>query len=59
MANRLASKVSYKHTTFFDESLRAVHMRKIHLKFDKQVYLGMTILDLSKIIMYNFYYNYI
>ena len=34
-------------------------MKKTSLTFNKPVYLGMCILDLSKIIMYEFHYNYI
>ena len=34
-------------------------MRKTSLTFNKPVYLGMCILDLSKTIMYEFHYNYI
>ena len=43
----------------FDENLIAVHMKKTKLYFNKPVYLGMCILDLSKSLMYDFHYNYI
>ena len=59
MAQMLAAKPNYDHCTIFDENLIAVHMRKTKLYINKPVYLGMSILDLSKSLMYEFHYNYI
>ena len=58
-AKKLAAKPNFKHLNIFCEELIAVHMKKTSLIFNKPVYLGMRILDLSKTIMYDFHYNYI
>ena len=59
IAKKLTAKPNFKHLNIFCEELIAVHMKKTFLKFDKPVYLGMCILDLSKTIMYEFHYKYI
>ena len=59
VAQKLAAKPNYDHCTIFDENLVAVHMKKTKLYFNKPVYRGMSILDLSKSLMYDFHYNYI
>ena len=58
-AQKLAAKPNYDRCTIFDENLIAVHMKKTKLYFNKPVYLNMSILDLSKSLMYDFHYNYI
>ena len=56
---KLAAKPNYKSRIIFNENLVSVHMKKTSLTMDKPVYLGMCILDLSKIIMFDFHYRYI
>ena len=46
-ALKLSAAVNYDRCTIFDENLVAVHMRKTKLMYDKPIYLGMSILDLS------------
>ncbi|XP_022802285.1 uncharacterized protein LOC111339828 [Stylophora pistillata] len=58
-AKKLVNKVNFKHCTIFSENLCAVEMRKTQITFNKPLYLGMCILDLSKTLMYDFHYNYI
>ena len=57
-AERLAAKPNFKHCNIFSEDLTAIHMKKTFLTFNKPVYLGMCILDLSKTLMFDFHYNY-
>ena len=57
--NKLAQKHNYKSATIFSENLVAVHMMKTSVKLNKPIYLGMSILDISKTLMYDFHYNYI
>ena len=56
---KLVAKPNFKSCKIFSENLVSVHMKKTSLTMVKPVYLGMCILDLSKTIMYDFYYNYI
>ena len=43
----------------FHENLVAVHYKQTKLLMDKPLYVGMCILELSKLLMYDFHYNYI
>ena len=57
VAQKVAAKPNYDRCTIFDENLIAFHMKKTKLYFNKPVYLGMSILDLSKSLMHDFHYN--
>jgi len=58
-SKKFVSKPNYNHRNIFSDNLIAIHMKKTKLVFNKPVYLGMCILDLSKTLMYDFHYNYI
>ena len=56
---KLTAKPNYESRKIFNENLVSVHMKKTSLTMNKPVYLGMSILDLSKIVMFDFHYKYI
>ena len=57
--NKLASETNYHTTKHFSENLLAMQMKKTKVKMNKPVYFGMSILDISKTLMYEFWYDYI
>ena len=59
MADKLSSKPNFDRATIFDENLIACHMKKTEVYFNKPIYVGQAILDLSKTLMFDFLYNYI
>ena len=57
--NKLASQPNYHCTKWFSENLLSIEMRKSKVKMNKPIYLGMSILDISKIRMHEFLYDYL
>ena len=57
--NKLASEPNYQSTKYISKDLLVREMRKTELRLNKPIYLGQAILDLSKILMYEFWYDYI
>ena len=55
----LVSEPNYHTTKQFSENLLVIKMKKAKVKMNKPVYLGMSILDISKTLMYEFWYNYV
>ena len=58
-ASKLTSRPNFDRATIFDKNLIAIPMKKTEVHFNKAVYVGQAILDLSKTLMFNFHYNYI
>ena len=42
-----------------DNNLVVIHSRKLALKRNKPAYIGICVLELSKVLMYKFHYDYI
>ena len=55
---KLVSEPNYYTTKTFSENLLLIEMKKTKVKMNKFVYLGMSILDISKTLMYTFWYDY-
>ena len=56
---KLVSEPNYHATKHFSENLIAIEMKKARVLMNKPVYLGLAILDISKTVMYEFWYDYI
>ena len=57
--NQLVSEPNYNSTKYFSEDLVAIEMNKTSIKMNKPIYLGQSILDISKTLMYEFWYGYL
>ena len=57
--NQLVSEPNYHAAKWFSECLVAIEMKKAKVKMNKLVYLGLSILEISKTLMYEFWYDYI
>ena len=55
----LVSEPNYHSHKNFSEYLMAIEMKKTSVKMNKPLYLGMSMLDISKTLMYKFWYDYI
>ena len=56
---RLVSEPNYYLHKKLSDNLMAIEMKKTRVKMTKQLYLDMSILDISKILMYKFWYDFI
>ena len=56
--NKLVSEPNYHTMSYISEDSSIIEMNKTKCKMNKPIYLGLSILDISKILMYEFWYNY-
>ena len=56
--NRLVSEPNYHTTKWFSEKILATEMKKTKVKTNKPIYVGLSILEISKTLMYEFWYDY-
>lgn len=58
-ARMLIARPNFKRFTIFDEECVAIELKKMHVLMDKPIIVGMAILDISKVTMYEFVYGFL
>ena len=56
--SKLVSESNYHTINLISEDLSIIEMKKTKVKMNKPTYLGLSILEISKILMYEFWYDY-
>ena len=56
--SKLVSEPNYHTINLISEDLSIIEMKKTKVKMNKTIYLGLSILEISKILMYEFWYDY-
>ena len=56
--SKLVSEPNYHTINLISEDLSIIQMKKTKVKMNKPIYLGLSILEISKILMYEFWYDY-
>ena len=56
--SKLVSEPNYHTMNYISEDLSIIEMKRTKVKMNKPIYLGLSILEISKILMYEFWYDY-
>ena len=57
--NKLVWERNYHTSKWFSENLQIIAMKKIKAKMNKPIILGLSVLEISNTLMYEFWYDYI
>ena len=55
---RIIAKPQYKEHVIYEENMTTIQLNKTVVVLDKPRYIGMSVLDISKLQMYQFHYEY-
>ena len=56
--SKLVSELNYHTINLISEDLSIIEMKKTKVRMNKPIYLGLSILEISKTLMYEFWYDY-
>ena len=56
--SKLVSEPNYHMMNYISEDLSIIEMKRTKVKMNKPIYLGLSILEISKLLMYEFWYDY-
>ena len=56
--SKLVSEQNYHTMNYISEDLSIIEMKRTKVKMNKPIYLGLSILEISKLLMYEFWYDY-
>ena len=57
--DKLVSEPNFHTMKLIDDHLAIIEMKKVKVEMNEPIYLGLSILDISKITMYEFWYDFI
>ena len=58
-ARKWINKTYFAKSTYFSENFFAIHLKRKRICFNKPIYVGAAVLDISKMKMFEFHYDYI
>lgn len=58
-ARMLIARPNFKRFRIFDENLAAIELKNTYIKMNKPIIIGMCVLDISKLTMYKFLYEFL